>query len=85
MAPKPSKTLARKAAAIADPESFADVAPLGALKAARSLSRDVAKYEERLVLAARRQGASWADVAEALGCGKASAHERYAHLERNRG
>nr|WP_329111554.1 hypothetical protein [Micromonospora sp. NBC_01699] len=51
--------------------------PLGSLRAAAELRRGVERMEAVLVRRARVAGASWAQVAEALGVSKQAAHRKY--------
>nr|WP_326563109.1 hypothetical protein [Micromonospora sp. NBC_01796] len=51
--------------------------PLESLRAAAGLRRGVERMEAVLVRRARVAGASWAQVAEALGVSKQAAHRKY--------
>jgi hypothetical protein len=58
--------------------------PVTLLPAVRGLRSALHDYEDELVAAARRQGASWQRIADALGCARQTAMERFAHVEEGR-
>ena len=51
--------------------------PLRALGAAARLQREVARVETIAVRRARARGATWAEIAEALGVSRQAVHRRY--------
>jgi DNA-directed RNA polymerase specialized sigma24 family protein len=55
--------------------------PGAALRAVARLRRLIERLEAEQVLAARREGLSWQDVAERLGVTKQTVHRKYRHLE----
>jgi DNA-directed RNA polymerase specialized sigma24 family protein len=52
--------------------------PMGALFAIAKLRHRLRDAEEAAVMAAREKGASWEDVADALGISRQAIHQRYA-------
>jgi len=64
--------LARDAVQIADPET--------ALRALTALRLELDAAEAHLVQRALRGGASWSQIARALGITKQAAHRKYRHL-----
>ncbi|GAB3213048.1 helix-turn-helix domain-containing protein [Marinactinospora thermotolerans] len=51
--------------------------PLAALRATTELRREVERLEAVHVRRARLQGATWAEIAEALGVTKQAVHKKY--------
>jgi hypothetical protein len=54
--------------------------PLGILRLSDALKVGLRAYESQLVVEARRQGATWEQIGEALGTQKQNAHRRFGHL-----
>lgn len=82
--PKPDHGLPNYARSYLDEAWMDRVGPLGVLRNGPPMRRALRLYEDSLVFAARQQGASWADVGDALDITRQVAHRRFSHLERNR-
>lgn len=62
-----------------------DEDPLRALAAMAELSREVCRAEAAVVRRARMRGASWAQVARALGVSRQAVHKKYGGTRFSRG
>ncbi len=51
--------------------------PLGALRAAAAVTAEMERRQSALVRRARVRGATWAQIAEALGVSKQAVHKKY--------
>lgn len=68
---------------IYDQEFASDVERnLDALMAIRELRKDLSEAEDHAALTARRQGATWQQIGEALGMSRQAAHERWGNIAR---
>ena len=74
--PRLSRALLRRA------ESW-ETFPLAALSAQCELQHSVAELERRAVMKARELGASWTDIADALGVSRQAVQQRYGHHNGN--
>ena len=59
--------------------------PLDGLAAIAALRRRLEEQADHLALTARRQGASWATIAEALGMTKQGAHQHWGRITASAG
>ncbi|MFP5284071.1 MAG: hypothetical protein ACLGIF_11550 [Actinomycetes bacterium] len=59
--------------------------PLAALAAVAELRREVSRAESGVVRRARVAGASWAEIARALGVSRQAVHQRYGGSRLTRG
>jgi hypothetical protein len=78
-APKPG-AVADYAASYVDPDYLARTDPLTMLRLANALRVSLRAYEEECVHAARKAGATWQEVGDALGIPRQNAQRKYSHL-----
>jgi hypothetical protein len=78
----PDEALASFMRSLADPK-YAERAHGGAVTMLRLLEPiriGLRQHEEKLVMEARRQGATWQDIGDALGIARTNAHSRHRHI-----
>jgi hypothetical protein len=76
----PPEPFASYAASYADADWRARSGPLGILRLSDPLKVGLRAYESQLVAEARKQGATWDQIGDALGTQKQNAHRRFGHL-----
>lgn len=78
-APKPG-ALADYAISYADKRYLANADPLTMLRLSRAMGQALRSYDEECVYAARKAGATWQEVGDALGIPRQNAQRKYGHL-----
>lgn len=84
LAPKPKQPIPRLAERFIDPrrERLTALDMLGSIQAFRSWLND---YEAQLVVAARKGGATWAEIGEAIGMARQNAERKFRQAVRDTG
>lgn len=80
--PRPDDLLRSCAKSYLDDEWIAQSGPLAVLRTSYPMRESLRQYEQRLITAAREQGASWDDIGKSLHITRQTAHKRFAHLDR---
>src|SRR4051794_14237985 len=80
-APDPGDALRNYAGSYVDDDYLGRTDPLTMLRLADNLRLALRQYEEECVYEARRAGATWEEVGEALGTARQNAHRKYGHLD----
>ena len=79
--PKPPDPLLSYLDSYASPDWRARAGPLGMLRLSDPLKTALRAYENTLVASARRDGASWTDIGDALGIARQNAYRRFHHVD----
>lgn len=60
--------------------AFHPADPIDALEAITGLRQDLVEAEDHAALLARQDGATWQEIADALGITRQAAHQRWGHI-----
>jgi hypothetical protein len=77
----PPEPFARYARSYGNPDWREREGPLGILKLGGPLKDALRSYEGQLVAEARKKGATWDQIGEALNTQKQNVHKRFRHVE----